>query len=93
MIFFAQGVLCDTEDAPAAFTQLAIHFPVAFTVTGDLGLPKLPVPLWRTIALGTSVPKATIDKDRQPPFRQFSNIKAGMGWSSCQTILMGRSLS
>ncbi len=59
-------MLRDAEDAPAAFSQLAVHFPVTFPVACDLGFPEFPIPLWRTVALGTSVPEAPVHEDRQP---------------------------
>ena len=43
---------------------------VAFTVTGNLGLPELPIPLWGSIALGTAVPETPIHKDRQALFSE-----------------------
>ena len=59
-------MLRDAEDAPAAFTQLAIHFPVAFAVADDLGFPEFAIPLRGPVALGTAMPETAIHKDRQP---------------------------
>jgi hypothetical protein len=59
-------MLRNAEDAPAASAKFPVHFPVAFTVTGDLGLPKLFVPLRCSVALGTAMPEAAINEDRQP---------------------------
>jgi len=59
-------MLRDAEDTPAASAQLAVHFPVAFPVAGYLGFPELPVSLRGSVALGTSVPEASVDKDRHP---------------------------
>jgi len=33
-------MLGDSENTPAASAQLAVHFPVAFPVACDLGLPE-----------------------------------------------------
>lgn len=59
-------MLRDAEDAPAAFTQLAVHFPVAFPVAGDLGFPEFPIPLRRPVAPRTAMPETAINEDCQP---------------------------
>jgi len=59
-------MLGDAEDTPAASAQLAVHFPVAFTVAGDLGLQELFVTPRGPVALGTAMPEAAIHEDGQP---------------------------
>ena len=50
---------------PASLAKFSVHLSVAFSVACDLGLPKFPVSLRCTIALRTSVPEASVHKDRQ----------------------------
>ncbi len=70
-------MLRDAEDAPAAFTQLAIHFPVTFPVACDLGFPKLFVPVRRPIALRASMPKASVYENHHP---LLSESEVGLPW-------------
>jgi len=60
-----QGMLRDPEDAPASLAQLSVHLTIPFAVAGDLCLPEFPVSLRSAIALGTSMPEASIHKDHQ----------------------------
>ena len=70
-------MLGDAEDSTSAFSKFPIHFPVALTVPGDLGLPELTVALGRTVAPRTAVPKASVDKDREALFSEREVRLAG----------------
>ena len=59
-------MLSDSQDTPTAFSELTVDLAVTLTVAGNLGLPEFAVSLRCPIALGTPVPEASIDKDRQP---------------------------
>ena len=70
-------MLRNAEDAPAQLFQPKVNLAVAFTVTGDLGLPKLPVPFRGAIAPRTAVPKASIHEYGQP---LLAEGEVGLPW-------------
>lgn len=61
----------NTNDTPAEFTQLAVHFTITLAIAIDFGIPKFPVRFRAAIAAGATVPETAVHKKHQPaPLKQ-----------------------
>jgi hypothetical protein len=60
---FLEGVLPDAEDFPSIPAELAVHAFIAGHVVFSFLIPKLPVGFGAGVALRTSVPETSVDKD------------------------------
>ena len=56
-------MLPDADDFPALATELAVHAFVTGHVVFALFIPELPVGSGAGVALGATVPEASVDKD------------------------------
>ncbi len=64
------SVLPNTHDAYAAFRQLSPHAPVSQAISMNLGRPVRLISFWPKRARGTTVPKTTVDEQREPRARK-----------------------
>lgn len=67
-MLFGQFVFPDAEDAPAGFFQGAGDEKVAGLITGNFFVPEGGVALGLGTVFRTTMPEATVHKDRQPAF-------------------------
>ncbi len=59
-------MLPDADDFPSLLAELAVHASVPGHVVGALFVPELPVGFGAGVALGATVPEASVDEDGDP---------------------------